>query len=103
MLDILKNIFGSSPKADYAALIKEGATILDVRSRSEYAGGHAKGSVNIPLQELSGNLSKIKKNKPVIACCASGMRSSSAKAILKANGFEVYNAGAWNSLVNITG
>ena len=39
-----------------------------------------------------------KLNKPVIACCASGMRSSQATSILKKNGIEVINGGGWKSL-----
>lgn len=30
-------------------------------------------------------------NKPVITCCASGMRNASAAGILKSNGVEVMN------------
>ena len=89
------------PKVDLKELMKKGAQIIDVRTRDEFQGGHIRGSVNIPLQNLSGNLSKIKKDKPVITCCASGMRSASAKSILKSNGFtEVYNGGGWMSLQN---
>lgn len=39
MLTLLKNLFKST-KVDLAHLIKEGATIIDVRSKSEYATGH---------------------------------------------------------------
>lgn len=89
------------PKVDLKELIKKGAQIIDVRTKDEFQGGHIPGSVNIPLQNLSGNLSKIKKDKPVITCCASGMRSASAKSILKSNGFtEVHNGGGWMSLQN---
>jgi rhodanese-related sulfurtransferase len=53
------------------------------------------------LNALQQSLSKIKKDKPVITCCASGMRSASAKSILKASGFtEVHNGGGWMSLNN---
>lgn len=101
MIDTLKQIFGFGPRVDYAELMKQGATIVDVRTQGEFAGGHIKGSVNIPLQKLQSNLSKIKKEKPVITCCASGMRSASAKSILKSNGFaEVHNGGGWMSLKN---
>ncbi len=101
MIQVLKNIFGLGPKTDFAQLVKNGATIIDVRTKGEYQGGHIRGSVNIPLDNLSNNLSKIKKDKPVITCCASGMRSASAKSILKSNGFtEVYNGGGWMSLQN---
>lgn len=100
MLNTLKALFGFGPKTDYAELVKQGAVILDVRSKGEYAGGNIKGSINISVDQLQNNLHKLKdKNKPVITCCASGMRSASAKSILKSNGFtEVYNGGGWTSL-----
>ena len=99
MLDAIKNLFGMD-KTDYAALVKEGAVILDVRSKSEYAGGHIKNSINIPLDQLSQNLSRLKdKNQTIITCCASGIRSASAKRILKNNGYtNVYNGGGWSRL-----
>lgn len=101
MIEALKSIFGLGSKTDFAQLVKNGATIIDVRSKGEYQGGHIRGSVNIPLDNLSNNLSKIRKDKPVITCCASGMRSASAKSILKSNGFtDVYNGGSWMSLKN---
>ena len=100
MLQTLKQLFGLGPKTDYAALVKQGAIILDVRSKGEYAGGHIKGSLNIAVDQLSKNLQQLKdKEKPIITCCASGMRSASAKSILKANGYkEVHNGGSWSSL-----
>lgn len=99
MMDALKSMFGMGPTVDYNELITKGAQIIDVRTPGEYASGHIKGSKNIPLQSLSNNLSKINKNKPVITCCASGMRSASAKSVLQNNGFtEVHNGGGWSSL-----
>jgi rhodanese-related sulfurtransferase len=100
MFQSLKSLFGGGPSADFKALVNQGATIIDVRSKAEYASGHIKGSINIPLDTLQNNLAKISKNKPVITCCASGMRSASAKGILQNNGFEVYNGGGWSSLKN---
>ena len=101
MFESIKSFFGLE-KTDYAQLVKVGAVILDVRSKGEYAGGHIRGSVNIPVEQLGKNLHKLKnKNKPVITCCASGIRSASAKSMLKSNGFtEVYNGGSWFSLNN---
>jgi len=101
MINTLKNLFGFGPKVDYAALVKQGAVILDVRSPGEYKQGHIKGSINAPLNDLSKQLSKLKKESTVITCCASGMRSASAKSILKSNGFtQVHNGGGWSSLQN---
>jgi rhodanese-related sulfurtransferase len=96
-MGLFSTLFGKS--ADYAQLVKDGAIILDVRTPGEYAGGHIKGSKNIPLQSLQQNLSKIPKDKVIITCCASGMRSGSAKSILLSSGFkEVHNGGGWISL-----
>ncbi len=101
MLKQLKNLLGMGPKTDFAQLMKEGGQIIDVRTKEEYASGHIRGSVNIPLQNLGGHLSKIKKDKPVITCCVSGMRSASAKSLLKSSGFaNVHNGGGWQSLQN---
>lgn len=76
-----------------------GAVIIDVRTKGEYSQGAIPGSKNIPLQVITGKLNEIKKlNKPVITCCASGMRSGSAASILKAQGIEANNGGGWLSL-----
>lgn len=99
MIEVIKKIFGSRPKTDLKELINKGGQIIDVRTKDEYQRGHIKGSINIPLQVLSHSLSKIKKDKPVITCCASGMRSASAKNILESRGYTgVYNGGGWLSL-----
>ena len=67
MLNALKNLLGFGPKVDYSELVKQGAIILDVRSKGEYAGGHIKGSMNISVDQLQNNLGKLKdKNKPII-------------------------------------
>ena len=87
---------------DYAQLVKAGAIIVDVRSKGEYSGGHIKGSINIPLDQLKNNLSRLPdKQKTIITCCASGMRSGMAKTILTGNGYQsVFNGGGWISLTN---
>lgn len=101
MFTSIKNMLGMGGKSDYASMVKNGAQIIDVRTKEEFQGGHVKGSVNIPLSTLQLHLPKLKKDKPVITCCASGMRSASAKNILKSNGFtDVHNAGGWMSLQN---
>ena len=99
MLSNLKQLFGLEPKVNFSDLMKEWAQIIDVRTPGEFNSGHIKGSINIPLQNIQNNLSKIKRDKPVITCCASGMRSASAKSILKSNGYKhVHNGGGWSSL-----
>lgn len=106
MFNSIKKLLGLAPKTDYAELMNEGALIVDVRSQGEFAGGHIKGSINIPADKLKANLNKLNKDKskPIITCCASGIRSASAKSILKANGYtDVYNGGSWRGLRNKIG
>jgi rhodanese-related sulfurtransferase len=99
MFDSIKQLLGLAPKVNYSELVKNGAQIIDVRTPGEFKAGHIRGAVNIPLQTISSQLGRIKKDKPVITCCASGMRSASAKSILKSSGFEeVHNGGGWMSL-----
>ncbi|MFM6947097.1 MAG: rhodanese-like domain-containing protein [Flavobacteriales bacterium] len=96
-MSLLKKLFGGT-SVDLKALVQQGAMIIDVRTPAEFKGGHVKGAVNIPLQSLQANFSKIPKNKTIITCCASGMRSGSAKSLLKAAGYTVHNGGGWTSL-----
>lgn len=95
MFGFIKKLFG--PKVDFQELIANGAVIVDVRTTREYSGGHVKGSKNIPLDNVNAKMKTIKNwNKPVITCCASGMRSGSAAAILRKNGIEAHNGGSWS-------
>ena len=100
MINAIKKLFGMGPATDYSELVKQGAIILDVRSKGEFAGGHINGSINIPVEQLNNNLAKLKdKNKCIVCCCASGMRSGTAKRMLEAKGYHaVFNAGSWNRL-----
>jgi phage shock protein E len=102
MFSALKKLFTPAPSVNYSELVKNGAIILDVRSKGEYQGGHIKGSINIPVDALASNLGQLKdKNKTIITCCASGMRSASAKSILISKGYaNVHNGGGWSSLRN---
>ena len=99
MFKTIKKILSGGSKTDIAEKIANGALIIDVRTPGEFAGGHIDRSINIPLNDLQMGMKKIDKDKILITCCASGMRSGSARNILLANGFsEVYNAGSWMTL-----
>lgn len=101
MLKSILNLLGFGPKADYAELVKNGAIIVDVRTVNEYRSGHIEGSLNIPVEGIRKNIGKLegKQDTPIITCCASGMRSATAKGVLKAKGFKVvHNGGAWITL-----
>ena len=97
----LLDFFFGNKNEKLADFVSRDAIIIDVRSKGEYDGGAIPGSKNIPLQTISSKLNEIKKwNKPIITCCASGMRSGSAASLLKANGVEVMNGGGYMNLYN---
>lgn len=78
------------------------AQFIDVRTTKEYAGGHAPKAINLPLDALEKDLSKLEKDKPVYVICETGRRSQKGAEILQKAGFKnVYNIGggtsAWTS------
>ncbi len=98
-MGFLSKLLGLGLKADFQDLISnQRAQIIDVRTPGEFKQGHVKNSKNIPLNTIANSLGKIKKDRPVVLCCASGMRSGSATRILKGNGFDAHNGGSWGSL-----
>jgi phage shock protein E len=98
MLSIFKNLFKSN-SVDLTQLIKDGAIIIDVRSKSEFATGHVKGSINIPLEQIGSSVEKLKSYNNIITCCRSGNRSSMAKKTLESVGLRnVVNGGSWQNV-----
>ncbi len=93
-------LFKKREELDYKELIKQGAVILDVRSKEEFEGGHIKGAVNIPLDTLALRIKEIgDKKTPIITCCMSGGRSSMGKNTLHGLGYDnVHNGGSWHAL-----
>ena len=86
----------SAGKSKLKELLNNGALLLDVRTRNEFASGHAKDSKNIPLDELSSSLEQLDKEQDIVVVCASGVRSSQAVSIMKKSGFtNCYNGGSW--------
>lgn len=102
MLNSLKKLLRLDSSENYGELVKAGAIIVDVRSPREFIAGHAKGSINIPLDDLKNKLKDLKKEQIIITCCASGIRSASAQNYLKSLGYKhVLNAGAWYNLKHL--
>lgn len=101
ILEFIKNLFGGKKKEEVKAFLDRQAVVIDVRTPAEFDTGHFKGAKNIPLHLVASKIQQVKAfNKPVIVCCASGMRSGQAKSILERNGIEVINAGSWTFLNN---
>ena len=79
--------------------LKNDAIILDVRSQREWDAGHIKNALHIPLNELNNRVKEVKKlDKPIITCCASGVRSAKAAKFLNLNNIAATNGGGWINL-----
>lgn len=66
-------------------------TIVDARRAEDYAEGHIKGAISVPLETLEANIDNIPKDKPVCVYCYSGSRSNAVSKKLNELGYEVYN------------
>lgn len=76
--------------------------ILDVRTHAEFQEASVAGSLNLPLHQLADGVQNIERDQPIVVCCASGARSSMAKAILDGLGYcHVVNVGPWQSALHI--
>jgi hydroxyacylglutathione hydrolase len=65
---------------------------VDVRSAAEHAGGHAKNTINLPLNSLSREIDRLDPDKPTFVLCQGGYRSSLGTSILENAGFKkIYN------------
>lgn len=79
-------------------LIEKG--IVDVRSPKEFANGHLKTAINIPIEQLRKRLDDLNKAREVIVYCQVGYRGYLGYRILKQAGFEVKNLdGGFKSVV----
>jgi phage shock protein E len=82
-------------------LVARGALLVDVRSREEVRDRPVAGAVNVPIDELSGRLSELPRDRPVVVFCHSGARAGAATLILRKAGFRrVHNAGSVGRLIH---
>ena len=57
--------------------------LIDVRDPTEFARGHMKNAVNIPVGDLMDKAAKLPAGKPIVFVCATGARSGEAYDIVK--------------------
>jgi len=71
--------------------------VLDVRRETEFADGHVKDAINIPLQDLTdpGNMANLEETYNIYVHCGGGYRSVIAASLLKRQGI--------HNLRNVTG
>ncbi len=99
MLGLLKKLFTTGDNTKLKETLAAGALLIDVRSPGEFASGHIKGSVNIPVDRLGNQVQVLKKDKPIVVYCRSGARSMAAKVLLEKKGFKnIIDGGSINTV-----
>lgn len=97
---------GQISAKDARAHLKNGALVIDVRSRGEFSSGHLPNALNIPLDEIESALPRrVKdKNQVLLLHCLSGTRSGMAKNKLKSLGYaNAFNLGSFARALKIAG
>lgn len=67
----------------------DGALLLDIRSKDDYAQGHIVGAVHLDMDHFESKLKKLQKyiDKPIIVVCNAGKQSAKVIKNLRAAGF----------------
>lgn len=98
-MGLLSALFGNKDNGKLAEAVKGGACLVDVRTPGEFSTGSVKGAMNIPLDSLHTQLTKLKGKQNIVVFCRSGARSGQAKLILEQAGFQnVVNGGPWQDV-----
>lgn len=91
-LNLINGVYDQVAVDEVRELVENDAFIVDVREEDEYANGHLKNAVNIPLSQLRDRVDEIPKDEPVYLHCRSGQRSYNAIMALQDKGYDnLYN------------
>lgn len=86
--------------------LEKGATVIDVRSEVEFAAGHLRGAINLPLDRIE-TLAPVRlkdRNQVLLLHCQSGMRSAVAAKKLTRLGYpRTFNVGSYARAARIAG
>lgn len=72
--------------AKAAALLREGAFLLDVRGADEYQSAHIAGAVHIPMGVVPSRISELPDGVPLVVQCGGGVRSQVVASLLQRAG-----------------
>ena len=78
----------------------ENLVVIDVRRETEFADGHVKGALSLPLQDLTdpGTMAEFEEYQNLYLHCGSGYRSVTAASLFKRQGIHNLRnvVGGWN-------
>lgn len=73
--------------------------VIDVRRPEEFQKGHAKNSINIPLQQMEERIDELKQMKQsIVVVCGGGTRHVKAFELLKSHGIDAEKGGSWKDV-----
>ena len=70
------------PLSEIEARLAQGARLVDIRERDEFAAEHIAGALNLPLSEIGAGTRIEAGAAPVVYLCRSGTRTRRAAGIL---------------------
>lgn len=80
----------------------ENLVVIDVRRPAEYADGHVKDAINIPLNDMNDlvNMGNLEENQNIYVHCAGGYRSVIAASLMKRQGIHNLRnvVGGWSKI-----
>lgn len=77
--------------AEAAALVEQGALLLDVREDDEWSAGHAPEATHIAMSNLGVEHTSLPRDRPIVCVCRMGGRSSQAAGALRRAGYDARN------------
>ena len=78
-IDVLN---GDMPVADWLALDRTEALLVDVREPDEFADGHIPNAINLPLSQMRDRYAELPTNPEIWTCCGVGQRAYFATRFL---------------------
>jgi len=82
--------------------LRNGAAIIDLRSPRRFDDGHIPDAINIPIDRISINTSRIKgMNVPIILCGDTDDITRARQLLLNDGVKEVLSGGPWSRLLKI--
>jgi NADPH-dependent 2,4-dienoyl-CoA reductase/sulfur reductase-like enzyme/rhodanese-related sulfurtransferase len=82
---------GDMPVADWLALDRTDALLVDVREPDEFAAGHIPNAINVPLSQMRDRHGELPKDREIWTCCGVGQRAYFATRFLMQHGYRSRN------------
>lgn len=82
---------GLMPLADWSAVDRGEALLVDVREPGEFSAGHVEGARSLPLSQLRDRFGELPHDRPLALYCGVGQRAYYATRFLMQQGLDVAN------------